>query len=143
MTPNILQDYAISMAGTPYMWGGDDPMGGFDCSGFCIELLTASGILPFGYDATAKDLLLELIKRNGTQTKFAKFGTICFYGKSPDEITHVTFALDKDTMIEAGGGGSKTIDLASAIKANAFIRLRPIRLRSDLIVMCNPEYRWT
>ena len=31
--------YAMAFIGTPYVWGGDDPMGGFDCSGFCIEVL--------------------------------------------------------------------------------------------------------
>lgn len=117
-------------------------MAGFDCSGLAIELLKAAGVLPHAYDSTAKGLLQELIKRGGQKTQFAGFGTICFYGKTPDEISHVTFALDRDTMLEAGGGGSSTTTLENAIKQNAFVRIRPILNRSDLVTMCNPIYKW-
>jgi len=30
---------------TFYLWGGDDPLAGFDCSGFVIEILKSVGIL--------------------------------------------------------------------------------------------------
>jgi cell wall-associated NlpC family hydrolase len=65
------------------------------------------------------------------------FGALCFYGK-PEDITHVGVALTQRTMIEAGGGGSKTLTLEDAIKQNALVRLRPIRRRSDLVAVIAP-----
>ena len=38
-------------------------------------------------------------------------------------------------MIEAGGGGSRVTDLENAIKYNAFVRVRPIARRSDLVAV--------
>jgi len=41
-------------------------------------------------------------------------------------------------MIEAGGGGSKTITKADAIRDNAFIKIRPIYSRKFLWGFVDP-----
>lgn len=132
----VLYDYAIKHVGLPYRWGGDDPMAGFDCSGLVIELLQSVGVLPKWFDTTADGL------RKHNQVKpisEPKFGALVFYGRK-SKVTHVGFCLNDTVMIEAGGGGSKTTSEDAAIKQNAFVRIRPIKSRSDLICYGMPEY---
>ena len=143
MTPGLLRDYALKFVGQPYKWGGDDPIEGYDCSGLVIELLTATGVFPYGYDATSRQIMIDLIAKGAQKVNTPHFGSICFYGKNPDAITHVSFAMDKDTVIEAGGGGSANTTKEVAAKTNAFVRLRPITFRKDLLVVCNPIYKFT
>lgn len=134
----ILKDYAISLLGTPYIWAGDDPIKGFDCSGLVIELLQSVGVLPRGYDNTAQGLY-EKFDREGIASELG-FGSLAFFGKSLKEITHIGFMIDNFRMIEAGGGGSKTITLEQAAKHNAFVRIRPINWRKDIVTIIKPKY---
>lgn len=142
MTPGLLRDYALRFVGKPYIWGGDDPIAGFDCSGLVIELLTAAGVFPYGYDAPSRQILIDLIARGAQKTSYPQFGSICFYGKNPDTITHVAFCMDKETIIEAGGGGSANTTAEVSIKTNGFVRFRPLSFRKDLLVICNPSYKF-
>lgn len=124
-------EYAKRLIGTPYRWGGDDPMAGFDCSGLVQEVLMSVGMDPPG-DQTAQALYDHFIKAG------AKFGTpqpgaLYFYGKSPKEIIHVGFGIEGISMIEAGGGGAKTLTVEDAIRQNAFVRVRPYNSRRDLV----------
>ena len=57
-----LREYALSLIGKPYIWGGSG-YEGFDCSGFVIECLQAFGVLPNG-DWTSQGLL-ERFERLG------------------------------------------------------------------------------
>lgn len=135
---HLLYDYAISMLGKPYIWGGDDPIRGFDCSGLAIEILTAFGVLPKGYDTTAHGLYLRF-KDTSRVILSAELGDLAFYGRQ-DRITHVGFCMDNHFMIEAGGGGSKTKTEQDAADQNAYIRIRPIRSRKDLIGFSRIDY---
>ena len=119
---------AWSLHGLPYRWGGDDPMLGFDCSGMCIEILKSVGILPREGDWTAQalfDLFHERIRQN------AQLGCLAFWhGADPVKIIHVEFCLDSKHTMGASGGGSATTSFEGAAKANAFIKVRPIRLQN-------------
>ena len=42
---NMAFEIAWHLLGTPYRWGGDDPILGFDCSGFIVEILKSVGVL--------------------------------------------------------------------------------------------------
>lgn len=136
MDAKILYDYAMRHVGLPYRWGGDDPLDGYDCSGFVIELLQSVGVFPHGKDATAHDLFNLCRPTSG-----ASFGALCFYG-SQKKITHVGFCLDANSMLEAGGGDSRTISIENATKQNAYIRIRPISFRRDLVGIRMPNYPW-
>lgn len=133
----ILYAYAMGFAGQPYRWGGDDPVDGFDCSGLCIELLQAAGVFPQGKDLPAAGLA-------DFYSQFSSgphgFGSLVFFGTG--RISHVGFCLTELLMLEAGGGGSKTLTLADAAKQNAFVRVRPIKTRKDLVGFRHPPYPW-
>ena len=134
----VLYDYAMSHCGLPYRWGGDDPITGFDCSGLCIELLQSVGVLPKDYDSTANGLWSFFDSYRASEPKF---GALVFYG-TPQRVSHVGFCLNKRQVLEAGGGNSRTVTTVKAAHQNAFIRVRPIDHRKDLVGFVHPIYPW-
>lgn len=119
----------------PYIWGGDDPIIGYDCSGLAQELYAMIGIDPPG-DQTAQALYNHF--RNTSQLK-GDVGSLVFYGKSKTSITHVGVMISLSQMIEAGGGGSKTKSSSDAARQNAYIRIRPINRRTDIVAVLQPS----
>lgn len=133
----VVYDYAMSFIGEPYRWGGDDSIDGFDCSGLCIEILCAAGVLPPHQDYTAAGLA-EYFGADGVEKP--SFGCLVFFGK--DRPTHVAFCLNDTLMLEAGGGGSATLTREDAAAQNAFVRIRPIANRKDILCYKLPLYAW-
>lgn len=139
---HYLEQYALSFLGTPYRWGGDDPKG-IDCSGYVIELMKSCGIFPHRekgreFDTTAQGIH-DILSPKKISNK-PQFGALVFFGVSKRKITHVGFMIDKYRMIEAGGGGKRVKTVEDAIKYNAFIRIRPIKIRNDVVAIVNPNY---
>jgi len=133
----IVISYAMTFLGIQYRWGGDDPILGYDCSGFVQEVLSAFGADPKG-DQTA-DGLYRIFKKDPDATETLAAGSLLFFG-SERRITHVALAIDRYRMIEAGGGGSKCKSIEAAAACNAFIRIRPINNRKDLVTAILPFY---
>ncbi len=130
----------MQFVGINYKWGGDDTILGFDCSGFAQEIMAAFGVDPKG-DQTAQGLLNHFrTSKKGTRLKTPCVGALAFFGFNEAKITHVGICLDSVTMIEAGGGNSRTVDSKAAARQNAYIRLRPIRGRKDLATLILPNY---
>ena len=134
----VLRDYAMSHLGQPYRWGGDDPLHGYDCSGLVLELLKSAGLVPNKFDTTAQGLY-DRYRENCISAPC--FGALAFYG-SIHGITHVSFCLNGTECIEAGGGGSRMKTREDAAKNNAFIRIRPIKYRNDVVGYSIPPYDW-
>lgn len=134
----ILYDYAMKHVGLPYRWGGDNPVEGYDCSGFVIELLKSVGELGHNVDMTSQGLF-DHYEKQGVQNSYG-LGSLSFYGMSATKIRHVGFCLDEYRMVEAGGGTSTTTNVTEAIKQNAFIRIRPIKSRKDFVGLLRPRY---
>lgn len=132
---DILYNYAMQLVGCPYRWGGDNPMSGYDCSGLVIDLLRAAGLLAHNFRDTAAGL-----HRLYPAVAAPEFGALVFYGKP--EISHIGFCLNEELMLEAGSGTAETITLAVAEAQNAFVRVRPIKSRSDLVGFTHPNYSW-
>jgi hypothetical protein len=65
-------------------------------------------------------------------------GCLLFFGRSVDKISHVAIAKDSQFMYEAGGGDSRTKALWDSIRQRAYMRIRPIDRRSDLVAICDP-----
>ncbi len=133
---DVAAEYAKKFIGQPYIWGGDDPIIGFDCSGLVQEILASVGMDPPG-DQTAQGLY-DHFKNNSDG--IMGIGALCFYGKSVSEITHVAFMIENYCIVEAGGGGSKTTSAEAAADMNAFVRIRPYNRRKDLVAVLNPYY---
>ncbi|MBW1999911.1 MAG: C40 family peptidase [Deltaproteobacteria bacterium] len=77
--------YAWSFIGHWYRWGGDDPSG-FDCSGLVIEILTAVGVLPRGYDNTSGGLYKRF---QSYHVRFPFEGCLAFWTNKAGRIIHV------------------------------------------------------
>jgi cell wall-associated NlpC family hydrolase len=132
-----LIDYAKSFLGIPYIFGGNNPIDGIDCSGLCCELLRASGQI--GKEDLSAQGIFDLINKQ-SQTSKIQAGAFAFYGKSITEISHVAFHINKFQVIEAGGGDHTTLTAADASKRNAFVRMRKYNYRSDYLCSISPNY---
>jgi len=128
-----------SMHGLPYIWGGDDPILGFDCSGLMIEVLKSVGLLPRSGDWTAQGLYTEF--RHYT-TQVPGLGCLVFW-KPPgaSKIIHVEMCLNDTLSMGASGGGSGTTDEEDAIQQNAYVKVRPFASRPHLFGFVDPFQR--
>ena len=125
MSPSLIEKairYAWSFVGRPYIWGGDDPMRGFDCS----------GRLPRNFDTTASGLFQKFNKAG-----YDAPGCLVFW-ESNKKIIHVEFCIGNGLALGASGGGSRTLTVEDAIKQNAFIKLRPIVSRNGVAGYVDP-----
>ena len=120
-------DYGMRFIGSPYSWGGNGPY--FDCSGYVQECLQRIGRDP-AYDQTAQ-MLYDTLLRDGWKI-YVDRGSILFFGSATNRITHTGIALNKNFMLECGGGDSTTDTLSDAVERGAMVRIR--RIRRDLIV---------
>lgn len=128
-----MREFAIDVAKRllfiPYIWGGNDPISGFDCSGFVIEVLKSVGILPRKGDWTAHGL-----SEKWNSATEIKEGCLLFWDWNKDgKIDHVEIVVkvlseNHILTIGASDGGSKNTSLAQAIKDDSYIKIRPARL---------------
>lgn len=126
---------AWKLYGLPYMWGGDDPLKGFDCSGMVIEILKSIGILPFKGDWTAAGLWERF---QDWQKDTAGPGRLVFWSYAGGPPYHIEMCLNEELSIGASGGGRKTRTEQDAVEQNAYIKIRPIQGRGDVKGYCDP-----
>jgi len=80
----IALDWALAQVGTPYVWGGETPGVGFDCSGLVQAAYKVAGIsLPRG----AQDQF-DAGPELGSGT-ILEPGDLVFFGGGPDSVSHV------------------------------------------------------
>ncbi len=132
----MMVTYALSFSGTPYMWGGNNPIEGFDCSGYVQEVLASIGIDPPG-DQTAQQLYNYFIAKE--YPTILNAGSILFFGKDDRTIKHVAIAVNRKQMISASGGGRHIRNYDDARRAGAFVKIRLIKTRSDLVTYFYPK----
>jgi len=117
---------------TPYIFGGNDPTFGVDCSGFAIRMYRTMG---YGMvDMTAQSMHDELKHRFRSGIRR---GGLLFFGDTQHKITHVAISLGDGTMLEAGGGDRTTTSEEKARKIGARVRISNIR--SDLVAALYDE----
>jgi cell wall-associated NlpC family hydrolase len=126
----FIVNLAMKLQGIPYLWGGENPHQGFDCSGFVIWILQVFDRLPTG-DWTADDLY----KRFKSTVKPSK-GDLVFYG-SKDHICHIMMYIGKvgsiDNCIGASGGGIDCTTPQVATLKNAMVKIKPVKYRGDFV----------
>lgn len=97
--------WALAQVGTPYVWGGETPGVGFDCSGLVQAAYAAVGVhLPRvaqdQYDATAKLVPGQPLAP----------GDLVFFGQGPAAIDHVGLFVGTDAgtaiMVDAPHSGA-------------------------------------
>jgi hypothetical protein len=114
--------------GQPYLWAGDDPILGFDCSGLVVEVLKAVGVLPRIGDWTAEALAVHFQSRETTRLRP---GCLLFYNRH-HKIGHVEVVWkvigDRVLTIGAAGGGRKTKTREDAAEQNAYVKVRPAKI---------------
>ena len=125
----MLSWVAWSYHGKWYTWGGSNPAG-IDCSGFIVELGKSIGII-YRQDDFSSAGLWEALKQYRIPTP--KTGGLVFYGDGEGNVNHVEFCLDDFHSMGASGGGSWIKTTEDAIKANAFIKVRPIKRKREII----------
>ena len=121
----LARKIAFSLLNTPYVWGGDDPLRGFDCSGLVVEILKSVGILKEHEDYTADGLYRKFKKH---EVEKPHLGCLAFWGFE-ERKTHVAFCISDRHVITASGGGFRTQTLADAVRQNAFVKCRRIDYR--------------
>lgn len=135
MTPYPVQidlvEYARAFIGTPYIYGGDNPIIGFDCSGLVSEVHRAFGLIGYRDRFTSQYFYEKYAAKFIPRTQgHIQRNDILFFGRE-GKVKHVAIAYNSDNMIEAGGGDEYTIDTSAAGKNDAFVRIRPISNRVD------------
>jgi len=111
----------------PYIWGGNDPLAGFDCSGLMVEVLQAVGVLAKGSDFTADGL-----SKKFPETEIFQPGVMVFWDWNKDgRIDHVemiAFLDDEGEVytIGASGGDSATSSRQAAVSGDAYVKIRPL-----------------
>jgi len=132
---------AWKLYGQPYRWGGDDTVDGFDCSGYVLEILKSVGAIKLYKGGRDNDMTAQGFWDHYQNEKIdIPFdGCLVFWwNKDETRIRHIEFCLSDTLSIGASGGGSSTVDSAAAAKANAFVKVRPIKGRGTIAGFVNP-----
>lgn len=89
--------------GKPYVWGGESMQeGGFDCSGYCYNVMQDSG---FNVSRNTAQGYFDTI---GTITQNPQEGDLVFFGKSDKQITHMAVYAGTGKMYESIGSSKNT-----------------------------------
>jgi cell wall-associated NlpC family hydrolase len=136
----LAYQYALTLLGTPYIWGGNSPIMGLDCSGKSILILQSQALLPYPWDGRVGNIYRYLLNHGGTSIAKPQRGAFVFFGKSFTDMSHIGFCVNPLVMIHAGGGDSSVKTLADAIKKQAFVKMQPIHYRRDIIDFVMPNY---
>lgn len=126
--------------GLPYIWGGENPAIGLDCSGYIQIILAEYGLDPSG-DQTADNLKDHFMTPpNGllVPNKDMRPGDLLFFGAHHSKMTHVAIVAGEGLMFEAGGGNKFCTTPAYAKAIGACVRLTNIDRRSDLVYVIRP-----
>lgn len=128
---------AYSCLNVPYVFGGNNPLAGMDCSGFIQWVLRSVGLDPPGRQNA--QMLFDHFSKNGRWNSHQP-GALIFFGQSASKITHIGMLVDQYRFIEAGHGDSTCTTKEIAAERGACVRISPLTLRKDVIAIIRPNY---
>jgi peptidoglycan DL-endopeptidase LytE len=97
---NLIAD-AAELLGTPYVWGGETPKSGFDCSGFLVYVFKKQGIsLP---------RTVATIWNVGTPVNAPSVGDIVFFETHRPGASHAGIYIGNNQFIHSGSSTGVTI----------------------------------
>lgn len=138
MMPYLKRDNAILIAidqlYKPYIYAANGP-DTFDCSGLIVWILRSLGEIPDDADLSAQ-MLYDAYCHKSLRRPVE--GALAFYGRDTEKITHVMLCLSPRACIGATGGNSRTVTLETAKARNAYVKVKPIKYRKDLIAIVDP-----
>lgn len=149
----VLSVFLASTLGTPYYWGGNNPVQGYDCSGFVMDYMAMYGIGP-KEDSSAQMIFNYFQKDANTKVEnyYPGLGALVFYGTRVKvsgswrvkNITHIGVMINENQIAEAGGGDRRTLTMDEAAEQNAYVRIRPYNRRKDIVFILTPKYpKWS
>lgn len=117
----------------PYIYGGQDPKVGLDCSGFVWNVLQDLKINP-KEDLSAQGLYQYYLPNSlVVNPGQCDLGDLLFFG-STSGIHHVAIALNNKFMIEAAHGDSTITSIELAQKKGAYVNTSPISRMKDIYI---------
>jgi len=119
----------------PYIYGGQSPLVGLDCSGGMVVPLRSVGIISYKDDYNSNGLLKLFA---GRVTRESLPGNLVFYGLS-GVASHVGAVIETGRhFISFAGGNSSTTSWRKARRQDARCHIYPLGYRRDLICLVNP-----
>ena len=116
-----LVDYALSLRGTPYVWGGESMSeGGFDCSGFVQHVYSRYGVrLP----RTARDMAQALPPLDG---RYRRPGDLVFFNTTGAPYSHVGIYIGNNAFVHSSSstGGVTVSSLGKPYWWEHFLGIR-------------------
>lgn len=102
MTANELVENAKELLGVKYVWGGNTPQSGLDCSGLLYYIQKKAG-------SEVGDMTASGYSKLGTKIPIGeqKVGDFLFFG---NPVTHCAIFIGNGYMIESRGGIKNTAD---------------------------------
>ncbi len=133
--------YVYSMQGIPYIYGGENPSVGLDCSALIKKGLQYCGIVPENRDFSAQ-MLYDYLMAKSFQSCEPSEDCVLFFSpaNSLNDIKHVALAISPLDMLEAAGGGRTTLTPEQAIELDARVQMSKISRRSDLVASIKVTY---
>lgn len=114
-----------------YGTSGDDPIFGYNCSGYCSDICRQVGWIGSN-DRLSTDQFYQTFKDKIVDGP-PQAGDLIVFGKLTEEgkvtAAHMAFMVTDWTMAEAGAGDPGTDGDIEAANRNAFVRLRPVEWR--------------
>jgi cell wall-associated NlpC family hydrolase len=114
--------WALAQVGTPYVWGGETPGVGFDCSGLVQAAYLVAGVSLPRVAQQQYDAGPALTEATPLQP-----GDLVFFGSSPTAVTHVGLVVTPGFMVDAPHRGAD-------VREEAFPSTVGARWGSDVVV---------